>query len=197
MLIAFSGIDGGGKTTQVEILRQVLIDSGYEVVVTKAYNEEMKEKFKYYVENWADEARMFLFQAFHARQFDETCDALKKGAIVLADRWDESFIAYHSNFGPLADKSDFRLKLNTEAFHGLLPDVGFFFDVPVEIARQRRESRGKIEKIEDRPDYWYEIIQNGYRIVALNRAWHILDGTSDVHDLHNQILVKPLPPLNL
>jgi dTMP kinase len=188
MLIAFSGIDGGGKSTQVDMLARELRKRGRSVVVTKAYNDEAKRSLKQYVHTWADEARLFLFQAMHARQYDETVAALQAGAIVIADRWDESYIAYHSNFGPLASQPELRREMNRLAFHGLLPDIGFFIELPVEVARQRRESRGQVEKLENRPDDWYLTIQYGYRLVAVERGWHILDGLSDSGRLHKDIL---------
>ena len=156
--------------------------------MTKAYNDEAKRTLIQYVHSWADEARLFLFQAMHARQYDETCAALESGAIVIADRWDESYIAYHSNFGPLAKKSELRIAMNRLAFRGMVPDIGFCIEVPVEIARQRRESRGYVEKLENRPDEWYTVIQNGYKAVAMERGWFVLDGMRDIEDLHQAIL---------
>lgn len=188
MLIVFSGIDGSGKTLQIQLLDQWLRTQGKAVAVVKAYNEQAKIACRPFIETWTDDmAIMFLFQALHAQQYNEVIVALARGEVVIADRWDESYLAYHQNFGELSSQDDLRAILNRLAFRGLLPDVGFLIETPPPIARQRRSSRGKMERFEDRPDFYYERIQSAYRLIAEGRGWYILDGTDTPQSLHRQI----------
>ena len=183
-----SGIDGCGKSLQIKMLAEWLGKMGYSVKISKAYNDEMKVVLRPCINNWNNQnAIMFLFQALHAEQYSETLKALEEGHIVLGDRWDESYLAYHSNFGELSSKYELREELNNMAFNGLLPDLGFILKVPVATARERRKMRGKIERFEDRSDEYYEIIQESYTRIGVERKWIILDGTNSPDLIHDEI----------
>lgn len=189
MLISLSGIDGCGKTLQVNLLEAWLKRNGKTCFIAKAYDDMAKVILRPYMETWTDDAAiMFLFQALHAQQHAVTIKALSEGSIVIADRWDESYYAYHENFGFLAERSAIREQLNSLAFHDKLPDIGFVIEVPPKIARRRRESRGQIERFEDRSDYYYQTVQSSYRKIALERNWVILDGTKTPEKIHQEII---------
>jgi dTMP kinase len=131
---------------------------------------------------------MFLFQALHAQQYALTSDALKRGDTVIADRWDESYLAYHQNFGFLSSQDNLRVTLNSLAFRDRLPDLGFVIHVSIEIARKRRESRGKLERFEDRTDAYYDLVQKTYCEIAAARGWHLLDGRETPEKIHEKII---------
>lgn len=189
MLIAISGIDGCGKSLQVDLLQAWLATKGLNPIVTKAYDDIAKLACRQFIEEWTDDAAiMFLFQALHAQQYANTARALKAGHIVIADRWDESFLAYHQSFGFLAPNGATRALLNQVAFRGLLPEKGFLIQVPTEVARLRRESRGKVEKLEDRPDDYYKTIQAALLNISLERGWEIIDGTKTPQEIHQEIV---------
>lgn len=188
MLIAISGIDGCGKSLQVELLEKWLKEMGKSLVVVKAYDDIAKLALRPFIEKWTDDtAIMFLFQAMHAQQYAAATEAIEQGRIVIADRWDESYLAYHRNFGFLSEQDDIRCTLNSLAFRGKIPDAGFIIEVPAEIARKRRESRGKLERFEDRPDDYFELVQCTYCEIALERGWKVLDGTRTPQAIHEEI----------
>lgn len=189
MLISFSGIDGCGKTLQIKLLKAWLKQNGKPCFIAKAYDDMAKVILRPYMETWTDDtAIMFLFQALHAQQHAVTAKALSEGNIVVADRWDESYFAYHENFGFLADRPAIREQLNSLAFHDTLPDIGFVIEVPPKIARRRRESRGQIERFEDRSDHYYQTVQSSYRKIALERNWVILNGIKTPEKIHREII---------
>lgn len=189
MLISVSGIDGCGKTLQVNMLQNWLCKQGHSCTIIKAYDDTAKMACRPLIDAWTDDAAiMFLFQALHAQQRATTLDTLQNGNIVIADRWDESYLAYHENFGFLSNQPETRTLLNAIAFHDLIPDIGFIIEVPPEVARKRRESRGKMERFEDRPDHYYETVQRTYRSIAIMRNWIILDGTKTPQEIHQEII---------
>jgi len=184
-----TGIDGCGKTTQINLLSSHLSKNKHAAKVTKAYDNEAKITLRNYINSWTNSnAITFLFQALHAQQYSDTIEALNEGKIVLADRWDESYLAYHSNFGDLSLDSDLRLRLNQMAYNDLLPNLGFVLKVPVQIARERRKVRGSFGRFEGQSDEYYEILQSTYLKIAEERGWHILDGTESEENLHKSIL---------
>lgn len=188
-LFVITGIDGCGKSTQINLLANWLRSKKVSVFVSKAYNCEAKVILRTYINNWdSDLAIMFLFQALHAQQYAETIRALNDGKVVLADRWDESYLAYHSNFGELSEDDNLLKMLNHLAFKDLLPNLGFLITVPVEVARKRRKLRGKIERFESRPDEYFDLIQKTYISIARERGWHIIDGGQSETVIHAKII---------
>lgn len=189
MLISISGIDGCGKSLQVQLLHRKLEERGLRPVVIKAYDDTAKMACRPFMESWTDDlAIMFLFQALHAQQCSLTKKALREGKVVIADRWDESYLGYHQNFGPLSTDDELRNRLNTLAFGGLLPDFGFVIRVPADVARRRRGTRGKQERFEDRPDSYHEQMQEAYCTIARLRGWTILDGMMTPNGVHDAIM---------
>jgi dTMP kinase len=189
MLISISGIDGCGKTLQVQMLDDWMRKQDINAIVVKAYDDIAKATCRLLMDHWTDDtAIMFLFQALHAQQYTTAIQALKQGLYVIADRWDESYLAYHQNFGFLSSLEQTRTMLNNLAFHEKIPDIGFIITVKPEIARKRRESRGTIDRFEDRSDEYYSIVQETYLSIAQARGWLILDGTQTPKQIHEEII---------
>lgn len=149
LFICFEGIAGSGKTNQSILLKQRLEKENWgEVVISKAYEEERKQVADVLISSLKIRpdsiSMMFLFQMLHSEQYRETREALNEGKIVIADRWRESFWAYHLNFGPLAKESRKTLEvLDRLAFHNLEPEITFLLDLLVEVAMKRLLSRDR------------------------------------------------------
>lgn len=153
-LICFEGIAGSGKTTQSLLLKKRLESAGFagSVIVSKAYEAEEKEAADQLIKslqiNPSSTAMMFLFQALHALQYEQTKNALEEGKIVIADRWGDSFWAYHSNFGFLSrEPHEVLAVLDRLAFQELKPDLTFILDVSPEVAIKRFSARGPDNKL--------------------------------------------------
>ncbi len=187
MIICLTGIDGCGKGTQKELLKAHLENSRKAVFLSKAYGDAEKECFSAFVEYWTQESILFLFQALHAEQRVKAEKALARGAIVIADRWDESYLAYHSTHGILLSNPGLRDQLNSIAFGGIIPDVTFFLDVPVERARERMLSRG-MDFFDRLSNDYHSTMRNEYLSIATDRKWIIIDGTKSPLEIHREIL---------
>ena len=99
MFVTFEGLDGSGKTTQVELLRERLEAEGHEVVaVREPGGTELGEGIRTlllhgsHMTAWAEAA---LYAAARAELVDEViAPALERGADVLCDRYVDSSLAY-------------------------------------------------------------------------------------------------------
>ncbi len=138
---SFTGINGAGKTTLISKVEGQLSDEGYRVSVSKAYSDKIKEVTKPLLESADDVETMFVFQALHRRQRNNALARLAMGDVVLADRWDESFEAYHSQFGVLAGHDYLRSALKDLAFENLSPSITFYLQIDVSTALERAEER--------------------------------------------------------
>lgn len=187
MIICFSGVDGCGKGTQKDLLTIALRAKGKSVFSSKAYGDGEKECFAPFIEYWSQEAILFLFQALHVEQRKHMEKALQRGEIVIADRWDESYLAYHRTYGILKDDPTLRNLLNAIVFKGIIPDITFLLDVPVEQTRKRLQLRGA-DFFDKLPETYHETMRKEYLRLAEERKWIVLDGTRPAIEIHKNIL---------
>ncbi len=141
-LVVFEGIDGTGKSTQIQLLAQYLRARGLEVVTDF---EPTRGKWGMKVRNAAlsgerlsiEEEIDCLLQdrREHVRELIEP--ALERGAWVLLDRYYLSMMAYQGATGANVEE----IRLMNEEF-ATVPDVAFWLDIPLEMAMERMNARG-------------------------------------------------------
>ena len=143
ILIAFEGIDGAGKTTQVERLTTRLSELGYDVKRTKEptngeYGTELRASAASGRLPIERELELFLLdRAQHVEQLIQP--TLDSGGIVIVDRYYFSTVAYQGARG--LDPAE--LLERNEAF-APQPDLLFVLDVDVEVGLRRIRARGDV-----------------------------------------------------
>ncbi|MDP3093309.1 MAG: dTMP kinase [bacterium] len=187
MLICITGIDGCGKGTQIYLLREVLERKGLRIFISKAYDEAEKEGLSHFFLYWDDVAITLAFQALHRQQFVKATEALGAGQIVLADRWDESYLAYHSQFGLLSQDEGLRRRLNKIAFEGKKPDLTFLLKISPERAGLRTEARGR-DFFDGKDLEYHARMAEAYETLACAEGWVILDGEKKPLEIHSEIM---------
>jgi len=148
--ITFEGLDGCGKSTQMERLARLLRSHGLSVVVTREPGgTATAEKIRHVLLDtgtsgltpMAELALMFAARAQHLREVIQP--ALADGKVVLCDRFTDSTEAYQGGGRKLG--SDPVLKLHRILCNGILPDLTILMDsdVAASVARARRRNRSK------------------------------------------------------
>jgi len=136
IFIAFDGIDGSGKTTQVNLLAQSLANAGLGVVVSKEptdgiWGKKIRETAFTTRLNLEDELNAFIKdREEHIREL--ITPSLKEGKVVILDRYFYSTIAYQGARG--ADR-DYLKSICQKS--SITPDVSFIMDVPSSTSEQR------------------------------------------------------------
>jgi dTMP kinase len=152
VFVTFEGLDGSGKTTQVERLRERLEAEGREVVATREpggtpLGEGIRELVLHGHEMspWAE---ALLFAAARAEHVEEVIrPALERGADVICDRYVDSSLAYQGIARGLGLERV--LAVNLEAVGGLMPDRTFVLALDSETASGRvGETPDRIEREE-------------------------------------------------
>lgn len=149
-VIAFEGVEGSGKSTQVELLRQALEGRDREVVVTREpggtpAGERVRALLLDPEVELGPRAEALLFAAARAELVAEVIrPALERGAHVLCDRYLDSSLAYQGaarglGRGPVEE-------VNRFATGGLLPDVVVLLDLDPAAGLGRRA--GALDRIE-------------------------------------------------
>jgi dTMP kinase len=149
-LIAFEGVEGAGKSTQLELLRQALEGRGLDLVVTREPGgTPAGERIRALLLDPAVElhprAEALLFAAARAELVEHVIrPALERGAHVLCDRYLDSSLAYQGGArglgrGPVE-------QVNRFATSGLLPDLVVLLDLdPADGLRRRSRDPDRIE----------------------------------------------------
>ena len=164
LFITFEGIDGCGKSTQLNLLANYLIKKGYEVIITrepggKGLGEKIREILLNYDGEVSSNCEAFLFLADRAQHIDTIVKpAVEAGKIVLCDRHTDSTIAYQG-YGRGVDIQRLKM-LNNLATSGFVPDLTLVFDVDVETSMLR------VGKTQDRMESagveFFERVREGY-----------------------------------
>jgi len=192
VFLAIEAQDGAGKTSQIAHLCQRLRSMGYSVLVVETEKPTLPEGTNYRLP-----VITALFDKLHREKALRVTAGLLTYDIVIADRWDLSYLTYHSSFGhmSLAPESD-RLAI-VEGTFGLAPQpIGILLSVPTETAINRRLSRGdEIPDIAEEISF-YETIYCAYQRYAQHRGWYVVNAEVTEFEVAQKIqsLVKSLLP---
>jgi len=198
IFITFEGIDGCGKSTQLELAARRLKEEAFPVLVTRdpggtAIAEKIREiLISPQNSEMVNECELLLYLAARAQHVREKIiPALEQGFIVLCDRFQEATFAYQG-FGrniPL----DLLKKINNFATGGLNPHLTFIFDISVELSCARIQ---KMNKTKDRLELgsrdFYQRISEGYRFLAKTEPERILllDGSQLLETISEQVYCR-------
>ncbi len=175
LFISFEGVDGVGKTTQVERLRAYLESQGREVVVTRepggtALGKAIRKMLLHGVADddsspvdIAARAEALLFAADRAQHVSEVIrPAIERGAVVITDRYLDSSLAYQAG-GRELTLEEIR-SLSMWATGGLLPERTYLLDLDPE------QSHARLQHGEDRMESAGSDFQNRTRNAFLDLA---------------------------
>lgn len=171
-LITLEGPEGGGKSTQIAMLRDFLERAGVSCTVVRepggtAIGDRIREiLLDPGASDMAVRTEILLYAASRAQLVERVIrPALRRGEVVLCDRFVDSSLAYQG-FGASWDREEI-LMVNRVATGGLRPDRTYLLDVPVEESIRRLQFRGRgIDRIEQRGKNYHERVRQGFLHLA-------------------------------
>ncbi|WP_031359329.1 dTMP kinase [Caballeronia sordidicola] len=193
--ITFEGIDGAGKTTHLAWFRQRLEDkiaaTGRLVVITRepggtSLGESLRELLLNQPMDLETEALlMFAARREHLAQIIEP--ALARGDWVLSDRFSDATFAYQGGGRGLPrDKLE---ALERWVQGGFQPDLTVLFDVPTNVASERRGAVRSPDKFESESDSFFGRTRAEYlrRAEESPERFVIIDATQSIVDIQKQL----------
>lgn len=203
IFIVFEGIDGAGKTCQMEKIKEYLLSRGIDVVLTREPGGTViGEKIRGLLldpahQNMDDRCELLLYGAARAQHLKEVIiPALKQGRAVVCDRFHLSTVAYQG-YGRGISRSVLEA-VNDVATDGLSPDLTVILDVPAKVGFERiRENRDVPEdRLEQEKEAFFQKVREGYLKEAGKSASKclVVDGNRQV-DAVAADLKKALEPL--
>lgn len=196
--ITFEGIDGSGKSTQLRMLASDLRLKGYNVQTTMEpggtpLGRRLREAFLETEETVAPLAELLLFAADRAQHVELLIKpALEEGKIVISDRYADATVAYQG-----AGRGFPETMINQVvkiATGGLKPDLTIFFDVTIERAILRTDSRDESGEKKNRMDRetteFYSRVRKGYLKIAEKekKRFVVIDANGSVEEVHARVL---------
>jgi dTMP kinase len=169
LFITFEGVEGSGKTTQIERLRRYLTQMGIPCRVTREPGGcPIGERIRKILLNpdhlgMSPLSELLLYEASRAQHVTEVVKPLlKKGMIVLCDRFNDASIAYQG-YGRKVDLKWVE-KLNRLSSQGIKPDFTFLLDCPSDVGLKRALRRNQMLKKEKEGRFEKEKIQFHHRV---------------------------------
>ena len=197
--ITFEGIDGSGKSTQLRLLAGDLRVRGFDVLTTfqpggTPLGRRLREAFLETEENVHPMAELLLFAADRAQHVNFLIKpALAEGRIVISDRYADATAAYQgAGRGFDAKIVNQVIRLATD---GLKPDLTLFFDVPIEKAILRTNSRTDNETVQNKnrmdreTTEFYERVRQAYLKIAEKepKRFKKIDGSGSIDEVHARV----------
>ncbi len=192
LFITFEGIDGCGKTTQINLLKNYLENNGYKVILTrepgaKGLGEKLREILLNYDGEVSSNCESFLFLADRAQHIDTIIKpAIQNGVVVLCDRHTDSTVAYQG-YGRSLDLDQIK-QLNNIATSGIKPDITFILDIDIETSLIRI-GKGR-DRMENSGREFFERVRNGYIEISKQEPERVklLNGKDTIDNLNKQII---------
>jgi len=194
----FEGIDGSGKSTQLRLLSSELRVKGFDVVTTcepggTPLGRRLREAFLETEESVDPLAELLLFAADRAQHVNFLIKPeIAAGKIVLSDRYADATIAYQGA-GRGFDSKIISSVVDL-ATGGLKPDLTLFFDLPVEQALLRTNSREHHEAKPNRMDSesfeFYSKVRKRYLKIEKDepKRFRVINATASVEEIHLNVM---------
>lgn len=192
MFIAFDGIDGAGKSTQIRMLTDYLNQQGQAFIsVRDPGTTEAGEAIRGLLLNsdlqMHRRCEALLYMAARSQLVEEKIrPALQAGQWVISDRFLLANVVYQSVRG--GEDPELLWKLGEIATAGIRPDLTLLLDMPAEAALKRLNRPA--DRMEARGVEYLEAVRAGFQqhVQRTGGQFVIIDAQQDIASMHSQIL---------
>ena len=195
--IVLEGIDGCGKTTQINELskwlpKSGLIDKNATLIKTREpggsiLGREIRDMILNTNKSNSPSilTELLLYSADRAEHISKIIlPALQNGDWIISDRFSGSTLAYQGYGREIS--IDIIKKLENIVCHNIKPDLTFFLEISPEESIKRR--RNKVaDRIESEGFEFLEKVNHGFKLIALENNWEIIKASEDLNSISHQI----------
>ena len=197
MLITFEGIEGCGKSTQVDLLFDYLTRKGYNVIKTRepggtAFGEALRDVALQKNIDVFPLSELLTIMAIRAQHVEELImPALQDRTIVLCDRFVDASYAYQG-YGRGIDLGIIET-LNRLVTKGIRPNLTVLIDCAAGLGLKRKaKDHRSLDRFEKESLSFHRKIRKAYLKLADEdqRRFFVVDGKSKIEDVHRLIKEK-------
>ncbi|MCX5813066.1 MAG: dTMP kinase [Proteobacteria bacterium] len=197
MLITFEGVDGSGKTTQVDLLYNYLMDKGYKTLKTRepggtAFGEALRKSLLQHDIHVFPLSELLVLMAMRAQHVEELIGpALQDGKIVICDRFTDATYAYQG-YGRGMDQGII-LTLNRLVTKGIRPNLTVLLDCKVEEGFKRKVERDFLmDRFEKEALSFHNKVKAAYAKLSEEEPerFFVVNGSAEVEEVQKKIRDK-------
>ena len=203
IFITMEGPDGSGKTTQIELLKKELEQSGYKVTITREPGgNRISEAIRGIILN-KDYSEMspvtecLLYAIARAQLIAEVVGPrLENGEAVISDRFVDSSLVYQGIARGLGIETVY--EINKIAIAGYMPDATFLLDLTAEEGIRRKKDQKELDRMELAGLEFHKKVAEGYRTLAerFPERIQVIDATQSVETISGLIKERVYGILN-
>ena len=195
--IVIEGIDGCGKTTQIDELSKWLPNSGLintksRLITTREpggslLGQELRRLILDNNENNKPSslAELLLYSADRAEHVSKIISpALKNNDWVISDRFSASTLAYQG-YGRKINLEIIK-EIESIVCQGVYPDLTFFLEISPEESIMRRKNEIP-DRIESEGIRFLEKVNEGFKLIAKEKNWKVISASQNIKTISNQI----------
>jgi len=195
MFITFEGIDGVGKSTQLDLLEAWLSENGHEVLRTMEpggteLGKEIRHLLLHRKGDVTPRSEALLYAADRAHHVaTKIRPALDAGKVVLSDRYFDSSVAYQGAARELSVSEVQEISL--WAVGGLEPDLTFLLDLPADEALARRDDTGTApDRLESEKVDFFARARAQYLELSTKPRFEVIDASRSVDAIHKVVIAR-------
>ena len=195
--IVIEGIDGCGKTTQIDELSKWLPKSGLiknrsKLIATREPGGSLlgQKLRRLILDNNKDNkpsslSELLLYSADRAEHVSKIISpALNKNDWVISDRFSDSTLAYQG-YGRNINLEIIK-KIESIVCQGVYPDLTFFLEISPEESILRRKNEIP-DRIESEGIKFLEKVNEGFKLIAKEKNWKVISASQNIKTISNQI----------
>ncbi|MFP6775363.1 MAG: dTMP kinase [PS1 clade bacterium] len=165
--ITIDGVEGAGKSTQIDYIYDYLSRSGRNIIITREPGgTDLGKKIRELLlegetsSMHSDTELLLMFADRNEHINSKVIPALERGDWVISDRFSDASYAYQG--GGRGLNMERILELENWVLHGFIPDLTLLLDVDVELGLQRVNSRGNKDRIEQETMDFFVRVRDAY-----------------------------------
>ena len=192
--ITIDGVEGSGKSTQIDLICSYLQRKGIDVVRTREPGgTDLGEKIRSLLldvdnkEMHSDTELLLMFSSRNELIQNKIIPALNKGSWVVSDRFTDASFAYQGG-GRMLDLNRIS-KLESWVLGEFQPNLTLVLDVSVDVGMQRVEARAAKDRIELEERAFFERVRSVFidRSKSYPERIKLIDASGSISEIHNNI----------
>ncbi len=194
LFITFEGVEGAGKTTNIEYIAEKIKASGHEILLTREpggteLSEAIRELLisKEYPEMHITTELLLMFAARSEHLNKKIIPAINEGKWVLCDRFTDATFAYQGGGRGIPETTISTLETLVQGT--LKPDYTFLFDLNAEVGLARAKNRGETDRFEQQHIDFFNRVRAKYLVMAETEKhrYRIVNAEHDLSTVQIQI----------
>ena len=195
MFITFEGIEGSGKSTQIQMLKEFFEKKSLKAFFTKEPgSSEIGKEIRSILLNKENkiypQTEIFLIFADRVQHVQEIVKPnLNEGKIVVSDRYYDSSVAYQGQREGISKIEIYELIENLDL---PTPDITFLLDLPANVGLKRAKNRASLDRLESEEISFHEGVRQNYLDLQEQNFQRIvkIDATQSPNEIFSNIIKK-------